>query len=68
MSPTQYLRSPMNDQEFKRMNSAFDELSIKHNNPIEKDERHGFVALEIIDLLAVLLIWNALYLDLDSRV
>lgn len=46
MSDVQYLNRPMTDQEFARMNHAFDELSIEHKNPIEKDERHGFVALD----------------------
>jgi GNAT superfamily N-acetyltransferase len=36
----------MTDREYDRENKAFDELSIEHNNPIEKDERHGFVALD----------------------
>jgi len=46
MSDITFINRPMSDQEFDRMNKAFEELGVEHDNPVEKDERHGFVALD----------------------
>lgn len=46
MSDVQYINRPMSDEEFNRMNEAFDELSVENHSPIEKDERLGFVATD----------------------
>jgi predicted N-acetyltransferase YhbS len=36
----------MTDAEFVRMNEGFNEHTVRHGNPIESQERFGFVALE----------------------
>jgi len=36
----------MTDKEYKRIQVAFDEHSIEFNNPPDKQERFGFVAIK----------------------
>lgn len=36
----------MTDEEYKRVQSGFNEHGLEHGNPPEKTERYGFVATE----------------------
>ena len=36
----------MTDAEFARMNASFDEHTVEHNNPIQTQERYGFVVMK----------------------
>ena len=41
-----YVEREMSDAEFARMNEGFNEHTLEHGNPVQTNERHGFVCMD----------------------
>ena len=46
MSSIRFVERDMTEAEFTRLNAGFDEHTIEHGNPVEMEERHGFIIMD----------------------